>query len=79
MLTKYKDVKPKKDVKGPLKNVFMSAAYSEFFSVREYHIFTYFQSVFFCERIILKHIENKKGSGGPDACFLGKFLKVYML
>ena len=31
MLTKYKDVRPKKGVKSPLKNVFMSAAYSEIF------------------------------------------------
>ena len=29
MLTKYKDVRPKKSVKIPLKNVFMSAAYSD--------------------------------------------------
>ena len=34
MLTKYKDVKPKKDVKNSLKNVFMSATYSEIFSGR---------------------------------------------
>ena len=34
MLTEYKDVRPKKDVKSPLKNVFMSAAYSVIFSGR---------------------------------------------
>ena len=60
MLTKDKDVRPKKDVKGPLKNVFMSVTYSEFFSMGG----TKFSHVFkriFSERIILKHIKNKKG------------------
>ena len=32
MLTKCKDVRSKKDVRSPLKNVLMSAAYSEIFS-----------------------------------------------
>ena len=52
MLTKYKVVKPQKDVKGFLKNVFMSAVYSEFFSVRGTKYFTYFQGyIFFLEEI----------------------------
>ena len=58
MLTKHKDIRPPKDVKVPLKNVFMSAAYSEFFSVMGHQIFTYFQA-YFSGRIILKHIEDK--------------------
>ena len=47
MLTKYKAVRPQKDVKDLLKNVFMSAVLSEFFSVRGHQIFTYFQAYFF--------------------------------
>ena len=47
MLTKDKAVRPKKDVKDPLKNVFMSAAYSEFFSVGGHQIFIHFQAYLF--------------------------------
>ena len=74
MLTKCKAVRPKKDVKGPLKVVFMSAAYSEFFSVREHQIFTYiFKRIF--GRIILKHIENIKGCGGSGGMLPRKIFK----
>ena len=34
MLTKYKDVRPKKGIKSPLKNVFLPAAHSDFFLLR---------------------------------------------
>ena len=57
MLTKYKYVK------NPFKNVFMSAVYSKSFSRRGHH-FDILSSVFFSDRIILKHIENEKGSRG---------------
>ena len=33
MLTKYKDVRPKKGMKSPLKNVFLPAAHSDFFPI----------------------------------------------
>ena len=51
MLTKYKDVRPKKDVKGPLKNVFLPAIYSEFFSVRGTEFSHIFQAHFFPEEL----------------------------
>ena len=47
MLTKYKNVGTKKDVKSLLQNVFMSAAYSEFFSGRGHQIFDIFLRVIF--------------------------------
>ena len=62
MLTKYKDVRPKKGIKSPLKNVFMSAMYLRNFFGEEATKFAVFSSVFFSFIIILKHIENKKGS-----------------
>ena len=46
MLTKYKDVRPQEGVKSPLKNAFMSAAYSEIFSGRRRRILTYYQASF---------------------------------
>ena len=79
MLAKYEDVRPKKDVKDPLKSVFMSAAYSEFFSVRGTNFSHIFQAYFFFERIILKHIENKNDCGGSRGRLPGKFLKIYVL
>ena len=57
MLTKYKDVGPKKDVKSPLKNVFMSVAYSEIFSVRGHQILTYFQAYFFRKNCFKAYLE----------------------
>ena len=73
MLAKYKDVRPKKGVKSPLKNVFMSAAYSGIFSVRGHQILTCFQAYFF-GRNILKHIENEKDfGGGPGICSFEQF------
>ena len=47
MLTKYKDVRPKKGVKSRLKNVFMSATYSEIFSATGHQNLLYFQACFF--------------------------------
>ena len=47
MLTKYEDVKFKKGVKSPLKNVFMFAADSEIFSERGHQNLTYFQAYSF--------------------------------
>ena len=63
MLTKYKDVRPKKGIKSPLENVFMSAAYrySEIFSGREHQII--FKRTF-SDKISLRHIENKNGFRG---------------
>ena len=51
MVTKYKDVIPKKNVCDVFKS---------FFSERGQ--LPYISSVFFLGRIILKHIENEKGS-----------------
>ena len=56
--------KRRKTVKGPLKNVFMSVAYSKFFSVRSTKFSHNLFSCIFFGRIILKHIDNKKGCGG---------------
>ena len=78
MLTKCKAVRPKKDVKGPLKVVFMSAAYSEFFSVRGHQIFTYFQA-YFPEELFRSILKIKKVVGGPGASSPEKFLKIYIL
>ena len=78
MLTKDKDVKPKKDVKDFSKNVFLSVAYSDFLSVGSIS-FDIFTIVFFFGRFFLKHIENKKGGGDSGACSSGKFLKIYLL
>ena len=59
MLTKYKDVRPQKGVKNPLKNVFTFAAHSKIFRVGAPDV-----DVFFSGRIILKRIENKESSRG---------------
>ena len=59
MLTEYKNVRPKKDVNIPFENVFMSAAYSEFFSGGGVPKFDIYFKRSFSGRIILKHIENK--------------------
>ena len=67
MLTKYRDVRPQKDVRGPLKNVFMSAAHSEFFSGKGPNFHT-FSSVFFPEELFLSVLRIKKAVGGPGAC-----------
>ena len=57
----------------------MSAAYLETFSGKGTKIWHIFKRIF-SGRIILKHIENKKKAlEGPEACFPGKFLKMYML
>ena len=82
MLTKYKDVRPKNCVESPLKNVFMSTAYSENFSGGGHPISIYFQAYFFFSRIILKHIENEKGPRGVrggGGCSPRIFLKIYIL
>ena len=65
MLTKYKDGKPKKSLNiNPLKNVFITAAYSEIFFREGAPNFDIVSRVFFSGRIIFKHIENKKGFRG---------------
>ena len=74
MLTKHKDVGPKKSVKSPLKNVFMPAEYLEIF-FKGAPNFDILSSVFFSDRIILKHIENKKTLGKAGVCSSGNFLK----
>ena len=75
MLTKHKDVRPQKDVKGLLKNVFMSAAYSEFFSVRGHRIFTYFQAHFFPEELLGSILRIKKAVEGSGGVLSQKTLK----
>ena len=47
MITIYIDGKPKKGVKSPLKNVFMSATYSEIFQDGEAPNFDIFPSTVF--------------------------------
>ena len=74
MLTKHKPL----DVKGPLKNVFMSVTYSEFFSVREHQIFTYFQAYFFWKNYFEAYRE-KRAVGGPGACSPENFFNIYLL
>ena len=65
MLAKCKDVRLKKEGESPPKNFFfMSVAYSEIFSGWELQILTCISRVFFSGRIILKHLEIKKGSSG---------------
>ena len=71
MLTKYDDVRLKKDVKGPLQCVFMSTAYSEFFSIRGHQTFTYFQAYFFRKN----YFENKKDSRGSRGVLPRSFLE----
>ena len=78
MLTKYKNVRPKKGVKSPLKNVFMSAAYLRIFFREGAPKFAIYSRVFF-GRVILKHIESKKGSKEVQGHAPRKFLKIYML
>ena len=51
MLTKYKDVRSKEVVKNLLKNVFMSAAYSEFFFSEGAPNFDIFSSAHFLEEL----------------------------
>ena len=70
---KYKDFKPKKKLKKPFKNAFMSATYSKNFFREEAPKFAIFSNIFFSGRIVLKNIDNKKGSRGPGACSPGKF------
>ena len=72
MLTKCKDVRPKKDVKSFLKNVFMSAAHSEVFQGGAPN-FDIFSCVVFSRRIILKHLENKTGIRGVGGHATPKF------
>ena len=65
MLTKYKNVGPKKDVKSPLKNVFhVCGVFKIFFKEAAPNCDILSCVVSFSGRIILNHIENKKGSRG---------------
>ena len=62
MLTKYKDVRPKKGVNKLFEKCFhVCGVFRYFFRDRTSH-FDILSSVFFYGRIILKYIENKKGS-----------------
>ena len=61
---KYKDIRPKKGLKSPLKMFSCPGQIQEFFLGRGHPNLPYFQACFFSCRIILKHIENKKGSRG---------------
>ena len=64
MLTKYKNVRLKKDAKKPLKNVFISMAYAENFFWERTPKLDIFSCVVFFGRIILKHVKNQKDSRG---------------
>ena len=64
MLTKYKDLKPKKGKKNFLKMLSCVRDIQEIFSGRGTQIGHIFKRVFFSGRIILKLIENKEGSRG---------------
>ena len=79
MLTKYKDVRPKKGVNKPFEKCFHVCGVFRIFFREGTQLFDIFSSVFFFGRNILKHIENKKALEGPGACFSGKFLKIYIL
>ena len=64
MLTKYKDVRTKKGVNKPFEECFyVCGVFRNFFRVGALN-FDVFLSVFFSGRILLKHIENKKGLRG---------------
>ena len=60
MLTKYKDVRLKKGVKSPLKNVFMPAPISIFFFKEKAPNFDIFLSVVVSGRIILSILRIKR-------------------
>ena len=64
MLTKYKDVRPKKGVNKLFRKCFHVCGVFQIFFREGYHIYDIFSSVVFSSRVILKHIENKKGSRG---------------
>ena len=74
MLAKYRDVRPKKDVKSPLKMFSYVQRIKNFFQgggIKFWHIFKCISG-----RIILKHIENKKGFRWVQGhAFLEIFLK----
>ena len=57
MLTKYKDVKPKKDVKSPLSNVFMCCGVFRNFFSKGASSFDIFSSVFFPEDFFEAYLE----------------------
>ena len=62
MLTKYKDIRPKKDVKSLLKNGFhVCNVFRNFFRERA-PSFEIFSCVVFSAELFLKQLENKKGS-----------------
>ena len=63
MLTKYKDIRPKNDVKSPFERCFYVCGVFRNFFREGAPIFDISNVVFF-GKIILKHIENKKGSRG---------------
>ena len=67
MLTKYKDVRPKKGVNKPFEKCFHICGVFRIFSRESTPHFDIFSSVVFSGKIILKHVENEKdsrGSGG---------------
>ena len=64
MLTKYKDVRPKKSVKSPLKVFSCLRRIEEFFSGKGHSKLPCFQAFCFSGKIILKHVENEKGFRG---------------
>ena len=63
--------------KEPFENVVMSARYSRNFFRQGHPNLPYFQAFFFWSRIILKHIENKKGSRGVWGHVLLEFFSTF--
>ena len=53
----------------------MSAIYSKNFLGREHPNLPYFQTFFFSGRIVLKNIDNKKGSRGSGGMFPRKIFE----
>ena len=63
MLTKYKNVRSKQGVNKPFEKCFYVCGVFRNFFREGASNFDTFSSVVFSGRIVLKHIENKKGSG----------------
>ena len=76
MLTKYKDVRPKKGVKSPLKMFLLSVTYSRKFFRKVAPKCAIFSSAFiFSGKNILKYIQNKKDSREPRGMLSRKIFK----
>ena len=79
MLTKYKDVGPRKGVYKPFKIMFLCLRRIQKLFQGGSTYFDVFSSVVFSGRIMLKYIENKKSLRGSGGMLPGNFLKIYIL